>query len=108
MKQYYHVCAYGIECFRKPDIPVRDIKPKPDEDVILKPSMLLLKRIGSNQRYFFKYSVKEDCSLKEFVEQRGLKFERGCAYYEFKEYIENIAGDKEVVIYCKVYYTLLK
>ena len=71
-------------------------------------STLLLKRIDPSQRYFYKYSVKKNCSLKEFVKRRGLEFERGSAYYEFKEYMENISEDKEVVFYCEVYCKLPK
>ena len=93
-----------IKCWkRKPYIQLHDIDLKSDEDVILESnSMLLLKKIDPCRRYFFKYHVKENCSLKEFVEQLGLEFRRGCAYYEFKEYTENISKDKEVVIVCEV------
>ena len=96
-----------MNCFKhrekKPDILLYDIEPKPDEDVTLDlNSTVLLKRIDSSQRYFFKYHVEENCSLREFVEQQGLEYKRGCAYYEFKEYTENISEDKEVVLYCEV------
>ena len=41
--------------------------------------------------------VDEDCSIKSFVESRGLKFKVGKGFYEFTK-IETIGSNKEVVL----------
>jgi hypothetical protein len=42
-------------------------------------------------------SVDEDCSIKSFVEGRGLRFKAGKGFYEFTK-TESIGGKKEVVL----------
>ena len=80
-----------------------DIKLYSDEEVTLDLSTkLLLKRIDPSQLYFTKYHVDRDCSLKKFVNEKDLEFRRGCAFYEFKQYSEDISKDKEVVLMCEV------
>ena len=80
----------------------RDIvlKTVPEKEIVLG-SQLRLKEIDPGQRYFIRYHVTENCSLKEFVHGCRQTFEQGCALYEFK-YIENISADKEVIIMCEV------
>ena len=44
------------------------------------------------------FHVQKDCELREFIENEcNLKFERGCAFYEFTHDVEKISENQEVV-----------
>lgn len=48
------------------------------------------------------YHVDKDCSLREFVESKGLTFKRGCVFYEFINEVESIPKDKQLIFVEKV------
>ena len=41
--------------------------------------------------------VHSDCQLREFVLSEGYEFHAGCAYYEFKNEVEYVSEDKQLV-----------
>ena len=41
--------------------------------------------------------VYSDCQLREFVQSKGYEFHAGCAYYEFKNEVEHVSEDKQLV-----------
>ena len=45
-----------------------------------------------------KIYVPKVCSLIELIEEKGLKFRSGCAFFEFTHKQEDIGSDKEVIL----------
>ena len=41
--------------------------------------------------------VYNDCQLREFVQSEGYEFHAGCIYYEFKNEVEHVSEDKQLV-----------
>ena len=52
------------------------------------------------------FDIDKDCSLKEFVEEKGLTYKKGCAFYEFTNDVESISEDKEIIFMSNVSRTL--
>ena len=50
-----------------------------------------------DDRYFELLHVNDDYQLREFVLSEGYEFHAGCAYYEFKNEIEYVSEDKQLV-----------
>ena len=50
-----------------------------------------------------KLEVKRDCDLKSFIEEQGLTFQSGAAFYEFTRAEEDISFMKEIILMDKVY-----
>ena len=48
-----------------------------------------------------KFEVNANCKLRDFIEKKGITFNRGQVFYELK-YIENISEDKKVIIWDEV------
>ena len=72
----------------------------------LKPNVVESKPCDQSQMILVQYEVEGNCSLKEFVERKGLSFKRGCAFYEFANSVECITEDK-VLIFAKVCTSML-
>lgn len=53
-------------------------------------------------RLIIKYTVKEKCQLKEFIQSLMLAYRKGCVYYEFI-HEETISKDKELIFMHKVF-----
>ena len=56
---------------------------------------LMLKGVDINERWIKLYKVAQDTSLKEFIEEEGLIFKRGCAFYEFTHSVESIMAESD-------------
>lgn len=69
-----------------------------DDDIV----HLRLTAIDVNERNIVQYDVERDCALKEFIEEKGITFARGLAFYEFTHSVESITEDKELIIMSKV------
>lgn len=69
-----------------------------DDDI----THLKLTAIDMNERQFVQHIVERNCALKEFIEDKGLFFTRGLAFYEFTHSVESITEDKELIIMSKV------
>ena len=63
---------------------------------------LKLNRVDINKRWIEFFDVDEDCSLKEFVEKKGLIYKKGHAFYEFTNSVESISDDKELIFMSNV------
>ena len=50
-----------------------------------------------DDRHFELLCVHSDCQLREFVLSKGYEFHAGRAYYEFKNEIEYVSEDKQLV-----------
>ena len=60
---------------------------------------LKLKAVDENEWVIVEYNIDDDCSLKEFIEMQKLIFKRGRAFYEFKNDVENISEDKQLIFF---------
>ena len=60
---------------------------------------LKLKAVDENEWILVKYKVNSDCSIKEFIERQESIFKRGCAFYEFKNEVECISEDQQLILY---------
>ena len=60
---------------------------------------LKLKAVNENEWILVKYKVVNDCSIKEFIEKKEQIFKRGCAFYEFKNEVEYISEDQQLILY---------
>jgi hypothetical protein len=47
--------------------------------------------------YFELYHVDSDSQLREFLQTRRCEFRSGWAYYEFKNEVEHVSEDKQLV-----------
>lgn len=74
-------------------------KPRFTEDDLVH---LSLKPVDTNERLIERYVVSENCSLKEFLEGKNVRFERGCTYYEFDGDVESITEDTELIFMANV------
>ena len=50
-----------------------------------------------DDEYFELLHVYSDCQLREFVQSKEYEFHAGCAYYEFKNEVEHVSEDKQLV-----------
>ena len=83
-----------------PYIPMVNTKTVPFADGDLK--HLDLKEVDKTKRWIELFNVDEDCSLKEFVETKGLVYKKGHVFYEFTNSVESISKDKEMIFMTKV------
>ena len=58
---------------------------------------LKLEQFDDGSPCFELLHVYSDCQLREFVHSEGYEFHAGCAYYEFKNEVEHVSEDKQLV-----------
>ena len=56
-----------------------------------------LKLCQIDDEYLKLFHVYSDSQLREFVLREGCEFYAGCAYYEFKNEVEHVSEDKQLV-----------
>ena len=97
---------YIVACLHAapPYIPIVNTKTGPFTDGDLE--HLDLREVDKTKRLIELFDVDEDCSLKEFVEKKGLVYKKGHVFYEFTNSVESISKEKEMIFMTKVSFFL--
>ena len=94
-----HACCLIYFVDSDPGAKLLDMKPIEKRFTDNNLPHLKLKAVDENEWVIFRYDIDDDCSLKEFIEMQKVIFKRGRAFYEFKNNMENISEDKQLIFF---------